>query len=46
MRRLGNSAGGLPYTVFLDREGRVAHRKLGALKGPDLEQILEGLTRG
>jgi thiol-disulfide isomerase/thioredoxin len=46
MRRLGNSTGGLPYTVFFDREGRVAHRKLGALKGPDLEQILAGMTRG
>lgn len=46
MRRLGNTSGGLPYTVFLDREGRVAHRKLGALKAPDLEQILGGLTKG
>jgi thiol-disulfide isomerase/thioredoxin len=46
MRRLGNTSGGLPYTVFLDREGRVAHRKLGALKASDLEQILGGLTRG
>src|SRR5262245_23544983 len=46
MRKLGNSSGGLPYTVFFDREGRVAHRKLGALKQADLEGILEGLTRG
>ena len=46
MRRLGHTSGGLPYTVFLDREGRVAHRKLGALKASDLEQILGGLTRG
>ena len=45
MRKLGNSSGGLPYTVFLDREGRVAHRKLGALKGPDLEDILRSLTQ-
>src|SRR5688500_16142451 len=29
MRRLGNSAGGLPFTVVLDRRGRVAERKLG-----------------
>ena len=44
MRKLGNSSGGLPYTVFLDRDGRVADRKLGALKEPDLEGILARLT--
>jgi thiol-disulfide isomerase/thioredoxin len=31
MRASGNQVGGLPYTVFLDRRGRIAHRKLGAL---------------
>jgi thiol-disulfide isomerase/thioredoxin len=46
MRRLGNSSGGLPYTVFFDREGRVAHRKLGALKQEDLEGILGSLLKG
>ena len=29
-RQLGNAAGGLPFTVVLDREGRVVRRKLGA----------------
>lgn len=43
MRRLGNSSGGLPYTVFFDRRGRAAHRKLGALKAGDLEGILGSL---
>lgn len=28
-RRLGNASGGLPFTVVFDREGLVAHRKLG-----------------
>ena len=28
-RQLGNSAGGLPFTVVLARDGRIAHRKLG-----------------
>jgi thiol-disulfide isomerase/thioredoxin len=46
MRRLGNSAGGLPYTVFLDREGRPVQQKLGALKAGELERILDGMTTG
>ena len=29
-RQLGNSAGGLPFTVALDASGRVIQRKLGA----------------
>ena len=36
MRKLGNSAGGLPYTVFLDREGRPVDQRLGAMKAEDL----------
>jgi hypothetical protein len=28
-RRLGNSAGALPYTVLVNRQGGVAHRILG-----------------
>ena len=46
MRGLGNSAGGLPYTVFLDREGRPVDHKLGALKVADLDRILEAMTAG
>jgi len=45
MRRLGNSSGGLPYTVFFDREGKAAHRRLGALKQPELDRILGGMAR-
>lgn len=40
MRKLGNRAGGLPYTVFLDRRGVPVKRKLGALKASELESIL------
>lgn len=29
LRRLGNSTGGLPYTLVLDAQGRVAHTILG-----------------
>lgn len=46
MRKLGNSSGGLPFTVFFDREGRVANRKLGALKQADLDRILGSMTEG
>ena len=45
MRKLGNSAGGLPYTVVADRQGNVVHRKLGALKQADLDTILDPLAR-
>ena len=45
MREFGNSSGALPYTVFLDRLGRPAHRKLGALKQKELDAILGSLVR-
>ena len=40
LRKLGNKAGGLPFTVILDRSGSVAETKLGAYKGPELESTL------
>lgn len=43
VRRLGNPAGALPFTLFLDRSGAIVHRKLGALTRPELDQILAGL---
>jgi peroxiredoxin len=43
LRGLGNRAGGLPYTVALDRNGAVAERRLGALKEPELRQVLARL---
>jgi len=39
-RRLGNSSGALPYTVVLDRDGRVALRHLGRLPRATLEKTL------
>ncbi len=35
-RLLGNEQGSLPYTLALDREGRVLQRKLGRLDASDL----------
>jgi thiol-disulfide isomerase/thioredoxin len=45
MRKLGNSAGGLPYTVVADRQGGVLYRKLGAFHPGDLDEILGPLAR-
>ena len=45
MRKLGNSVGGLPYTVIADRQGNVVHRKLGPFKQADLDTILGPLAR-
>jgi thiol-disulfide isomerase/thioredoxin len=44
IRALGNRSGGLPYTVALDRHGALAERKLGALKEPELRQVLASLV--
>lgn len=40
MRGLGNDAGGLPFTVVLDRRGAVAYHKLGALSRAELDRVL------
>lgn len=45
MRKLGNPAGGLPFTVLLDRRGRLAGRKLGAYSEPELQSALAELLR-
>jgi thiol-disulfide isomerase/thioredoxin len=41
---LGNSAGGLPYTVALDRKGALVERHLGALSEERLRQVMERLV--
>lgn len=35
-RQLGNEAGGLPFTVVFDAQGKLQHRKIGQLKPADL----------
>ena len=32
MQALGNSKGGLPYTLFIDRNGQVVQKKMGLIK--------------
>lgn len=39
-RRLGNASGALPYTIVLDREGRIVLRHLGRLPRATLENAL------
>jgi thiol-disulfide isomerase/thioredoxin len=43
-RRLGNTSGGLPYTVILDRRGKVVRTHLGLISEADLERILQPLA--
>jgi thiol-disulfide isomerase/thioredoxin len=43
-RRLGNRAGGLPYTLVLDRQGRFASTHLGALTESTLNALVAPLT--
>ena len=45
MRELGNRAGGLPFNVLLDRQGRLVARKLGAYSAPELQAALDELLR-
>lgn len=37
MQALGNSKGGLPFTIAVDRKGEIVTRKLGAIKPAELE---------
>lgn len=43
-RILGNTQGALPYTVVLDREGRIIQRHLGRLPRTTLETTLRGIS--
>ncbi len=43
MSAYGNAAGGLPFTVILDRDGRIAARKVGAFRRVELEALLSPL---
>lgn len=45
MKDLGNPGGGLPFSVVLDRRGRVAARKLGAFAAAELEGVVTPLLR-
>jgi hypothetical protein len=40
MRELGNDKAGLPFTVAMDRSGRIVGKKMGVLKKPDLDAMI------
>ena len=42
-KAMGNWLGALPFTVIVDRTGRVAHTQLGPLKDADMRSILSQL---
>ena len=41
-RGLGNTTGGLPFTVVLNQRGEAVHRKLGKLAESDLDSWVKG----
>jgi thiol-disulfide isomerase/thioredoxin len=41
LRKIGDPAGALPYSVVLDRKGAVVYRHAGALKHGELEKIVD-----
>ena len=43
-KTLGNTVMALPFTVIVDRDGRVAHTQLGPLKEDQLVAILRQLA--
>ena len=45
MRALGNTLAGLPFTLVIDREGRVISKKLGVLKKADLDAAATALLK-
>lgn len=45
MQAMGNKRAGLPFTVVVDRQGRVVASKLGPMKAPEIEAAFEAATR-
>ena len=44
VRTLGNTQGGLPFTVMIDRTGRIVHQKLGETSFDELAGWAASLT--
>jgi thiol-disulfide isomerase/thioredoxin len=44
-KTLGNDLSALPFTIILDRQGRVAHTQLGPLRAAKLDDLLGRLVR-
>lgn len=41
LKKIGNPAGALPYSVVLDRKGSMAYQRAGAVKAGELEKVVE-----
>ena len=44
MRELGNQSGGLPFTIVVDRAGKIADRFLGVVPPATLDEKLRALA--
>ena len=45
MQALGNTKAGLPYTLFIDRNGNVTQKKMGLIRKVDLDAAQEALLK-
>lgn len=45
MQALGNPKAGLPFTLAIDRHGKVVYKKLGAMKTPDIEAAFDAALK-
>jgi thiol-disulfide isomerase/thioredoxin len=45
MQALGNGGAGLPFTVVIDRQGKMVERKLGVMKKNDIEAAFEAALK-
>lgn len=45
MQALGNTKAGLPYTLFIDRNGQVVQKKMGIVKKTDLDAVQDALLK-
>ena len=45
MQALGNTKAGLPYTLFIDRNGQVVQRKMGIVKKADFDAFQDMLLK-
>ena len=46
MQALGNTKGGLPFTIIIDRSGQVVQKKMGIMKKADLDAAAELALKG
>jgi thiol-disulfide isomerase/thioredoxin len=45
MQALGNTKAGLPYTLFIDRNGKVIEKKMGIIRQSDLAGVTAALLK-